>query len=663
MRRDTFLNSMFKKKLFPHTDPKKASLLTRKLPEIPGTPTTPPASHIFLHQNLSAMREEESSSAGGGNLLNLGDSGGPAPSQSGHNRGTEPLNNGQNFLSTLDWQQNAESTEYMPYQDQIPEDFESNSSSSSGSGGSSSSDDEFNEFKTGLLLGNGTPSDAFKRLGEDNGEEGMSLISESSSGGGGGGGAGAASKEGRVTQGGSGHSAPFKLIEFGAEEAISSSSTFAAKPPTSSSSSSYLDPFQQAPSSSSRQHTTKSSSSDAAEVMFNPWSGFDQTENNSSKNTDSALGDLLGLNSDNSRQQPSPLAPQAEIRTSTTGETSGAGGRGARQEEDIFGLFGKSNASSQSSHPDPFLQPTAATTTTTSSTQPSVRNEGGGDMFDLLGGSPSLMPTSTLPAPMSTAHRMSEPFTHSSGLLAPSMSGPPTTLQSRKLSSPVMMASTSSQVPLQATNLAPNIATSSVSLSHPNLSSFGTQPNNSAQQGLGTRGGSTAGFGTGGSGFSGGMRGSASQNTSPRRSPSPVSMSSSTGNLSKQQQQNPFDQFNLHQLSSGGNRPGVGGTATPRPSSATTTTTTTTMPPPMGNNYQPNYMQQQQNQSRSGVYMSNSQPHVGSPNRQGNGVGSKPPRPGNGTGPKSKPAPTFQARPHSPNYNPSLFSSAGSKTG
>lgn len=477
-------------------------------------------------------------------------------------------NAGHGFFSQLNWQEhkeNAESAGYVPFEDRIPEDFESVSGSSSGSSSSSDgeSSDEFNMFHAPV-----NPD------------------SKKSSGGGGGGGlvdegglliGNLGSDTGNNAQ--SSNTPQIKLIEFGSEPSEPQQA-----PPTSTPAS-YVDPFQQQQPSS-----VPSSSkpiSDPFGVVFDPFSGLSSTEANPPSNADSAFGDLLGFGLGDSVQT---ATPQSETTASTGAESKGSSRMPTQSsgEKDLFDPFGS------------------------------------------LGGNqkaPTLMPTSTVsaatPSNFYHGHRYSEPFTNPSAVMPPSVQLAPqaTQNQGRKLSSPGPLVG--HKPPITTNKLAASFS-ATVSHSHPNLASFGAAPPSSSTY---EHSGWDSGMG---------MGGSVSHNTSPRRSPSPIPQSSSTGNIS-QPPPDPFQQFNLKDVSGGMN--GV------KPSS--TTPTSQHSKPPIGNSYQPHYMQ---NQARNGTQQHSSQPNS---SRLAS----------TGMGPKPKPASTFQTRPQSPNYNPSLFSTIGNKTG
>jgi hypothetical protein len=124
------------------------------------------------------------------------------------------------------------------------------------------------------------------------------------------------------------------------------------------------------------------------------------------------------------------------------------------------------------------------------------------------------------------------------------------------------------------------------------------------------------------------------------------------GNISQHQQQNQFDPFGQFNLNSMTGDSGVAKAqqAGGRPASATTTTSSSSKPP-TGNSYQPYYMQQNQSQHRNGTQAQGAQQTTPAQN-QGSKQGTKP-----------KATSTFHTRPQSPNYNPSMFSTAGNKTG
>ena len=544
-------------------DPVKAALVSRQLPRIPVTsPTSPPADILLPSLNPNFL--EETTSAGGGNLLNLSDT---SPAQPQTSNGTSKASDaGRDFFSQLDWQEskeNAKSAGYVPFEDRIPEDFESASGSSSGSSSDGESSDEFNMFHApvrpdskqgsiadegGLLIGNF----------DDNTTAGTDLES---------------------------NTPQIKLIQFGAELSESQQT-----PPTSSPTS-YVDPFQQQqPSSSSSKPT-----SDPFGVVFDPFSGLSSTEANPPSNADSAFGDLLGFGIGDSVQTP---MPQSGTTSNTASEVP-------------------SNPPTQSSGTEDFFDP-----------------------FGSLSGNqgtPTLMPTSTVPPSnfSRNGHRYSEPFTNPSMMPSSVLTPEVTQNQGRKLSSPE--PSWGSKRPPSATsNKLSASFSASVSHSHPNLASFGATRLSSSSSSAQKHSGWGSGMGITG------MGGSVSHNTSPRRSPSPVPQSSSTGNIAQQAQTtqfDPFQQFNLSEISEGMNGMKVSG-AKPPPA------TSHHSKPPTGNSYQPYYMQKQ---GRNGAQ----QQSTSQPSRQAN----------TGVGPKPKSASTFQARPQSPNYNPSLFSTVGNKTG
>lgn len=230
----------------------------------------------------------------------------------------------------------------------------------------------------------------------------------------------------------------------------------------------------------------------------------------------------------------------------------------------------------------------------------------------------------------SLGHRYSDPFTQQSSMLTASTAP----VQSRKFSSPTLAFT---QTTTRPTNTLAASFSSNVSHSHPNLASL----NGSNMQPFSTA------LESGWRGF----RGSASHNTSPRRSPSPTPMphsSSSMGNIAQHQQPNRFDPFQQFTLNSvvGGTGGATASQAGTAPAPANGRTTTQTAKP----SCQPYYMQSQP-QHRNGL-----QQPAASQN-QSNKQGAQ-------NGSKTKATSAFRTiRPHSPNYNPSLFSTVGNKTG
>lgn len=528
--------------VFFHADPTKAAILSRQLPQIPVTsPTSPPADIFLPSHNPNFM--EETSSAGSGNLLNLSTTTPPQPQAS-----SEPGKAGHDFFSQLEWQEdkpNAESAGYVPFEDKIPEDFESASGSSSGSSSDEESSDEFNMFSA--------PAYPAPKQSGDTGE-GLLI-----------GNLGISPTAGDSMGTPSNTTASATLIEFGTESA--------EKQPVSAPATS-VDPFQQ-----QQQQPASSTSDSFGGVVFDPFSSF------SSPQTNSAVGDLLGFGASDPLQPATPQTKPAEVPKEPEHPPTQAG------EDDFFDPFGS------------------------------------------LGGNkatPTLIPTATAPSNFSSGHRFSEPFTGSStGFLAPQAP----LNQGRKLSSPEPFGS---QKPPINTNTLSTGFSGNVSFSHPNLASFGaTHPSSAVPH-------ANSGWG---SGF--GIGGSVSQNTSPRRSPSPLPQASSTGNISQPQAKaDPFAQFNLKDLSGSMN-----GAKQPSAKPAPANSQSLHSKPPTGSGYQPYYMQ---SQARNGT-----QQHAHSSQVQSNSSKSA----GTGIGPKSRSSSAFQTRPQSPNYNPSLFSTVGSKTG
>ena len=404
-----------------------------------------------------------------------------------------------------------------------------------------------------------------------------------------------------------------KLIEFGAESsseppATATTTSNTAQAPTSSTTSTpYVDPFQEKPPAQG----SKPSSSDPFGVVFDPFGGLSSTANTAttepSSNADSAFGDLLGFGAHSS--QPTP-----------------------------------SSTTSPSSQP---LEPTTSAASKGPGDASAGISSGGEDFFDPFGNvglnhTPTLMPTATAATPhgFHSGHRHSEPFTDPASVMPPSMLAPQAgSGVGRKLSSPDQVLGQRQPPHIPSNKLSASFShTSSVSHSHPNLASFGV--GNSFSSSPAHRQG---GWGTGGFG------GSVSHNTSPRRSPSPLPQSSSTGNISKPApaQPDPFQQFNLQDLTGTGNGTKVSSVRQP----ATTTSAPGHSKPPTGNSYQPYYMQ---SQARNGTQSQQQSQSQSNSSRPGSGTG---------LGPKPKPASVFQARPQSPNYNPSLFSNPSNKTG
>lgn len=496
---------------------------------------------------------------------------------------------GRDFFAQLDWQehqQKVESAGYLPYQDRIPEDFDSASTSSSGSSGSSGgSSDEFNQFQVGTMSYSSAGNGAGKPLDD----EGGLLIGNFESGSGVVGGKEEEGNNPRV-----------KLIEFGAEQSEGQSQPPPRDPLGGevSKPAPYIDPFQQNPvaSTASNEQAANVFGGGASTdmfggVVFDPFGGLSAAETEPTQNANSAFGDLLGLGSNTENATPT--------RSSSGGSAGGqrlgnAGSGGAESTGDMFDPFGSIGVSQA--------------------------NRSGGNL---------LLPTLSTPANPSMGHRYSEPFTLQSSLLPPSASPG----QARKLSSP-----TPGEIrppPSHATSTLAASFSSNVSHSQPNLASLNGNRQPSA---------TALGSGWGGSGFGG----SASHNTSPRRSPSPslVSQSSSSmGNIAQPpQQSNQFDPFRQFNLSAMTGNPSTAQTGI-GPGSASTSYGTK---PPTGNSYQPYYMQNQ-SQHRNGMQQQN----------QGNKQGTA------GMGSKPKATSTFRTRPQSPNYNPSLFSASavGNKTG
>lgn len=482
----------------------------------------------------------------------------------------------------------------MPYQDCIPEDFDSASTSGSSSSGDSS--DEFNQFQVGTVSasnGAGKPLD----------EEGGLLIGNFGSD------SGAGEVEGRGEE----RSNPqIKLIEFGAEQ--NGGQPPPTLQPSSTKPATYVDPFQQN-SVATMAFTEKSadllgggSPTDMfSGVVFDPFGGLSAVSN---KNADAEFGDLLGLGSGSLDKDATP----------TPSSSSGAPTSGGQSAGGIVGTENLMNSGSSGDIFDPFGS---------IGTHPGNHgSNGSGASHNLMGGGPTLMPMPTLATPTnpSLGHHYSEPVTMQSINLTPSAS----LGQSRKLSSPTPgdshHPSSSHTSHTTANTLAASF--SSVSHSQPNLALLGENRQPSA---------------TFGGWESSGFRGSASHNNSPRRSPSPSPMphsSGSMGNIAQQPNQfDPFGQFNLSAMATSGAKAPQ---TSARPGSANTTQGTK---PPTGNSYQPYYMQNQA-QHRNG-HPNGMQQSAGTQNQ-----GNKQP----------KATSTFRTRPQSPNYNPSLFSTAG-KTG
>ena len=572
-------------------DPRKAALLSRKLPDIPTTPTSPPSDILHLQQNPNFL-EEESSSAGSGTLFTVGDNPGDAsvPPTSNGTSTNQAGEAGRDFFAQLDWQEHqkkVESAGYAPYQDRIPEDFDSASTSSGSSSSGGSSDNEFNHFQMGAVSAGSKPLEEGEGLLIGN----VGVGSEP---------AGVKDRESRNPQ--------IKLIEFGAEQGESQTPQ-----PSSTKPAPYVDPFQQKPASSTAPTTGQSAdllgggaSMDMfSDVVFDPFGGLSAVP---SKNSDAPFGDLLGLGSGSAKDATTATTTPTTAAPSTGGQGSGGATdlMSSSSADDMFDPFGSIGAGSKA-------------------TKPSSHGSDG----DLMGDAPTLMPMPTFGAPAQPymGHRFSEPFAmQSSNLSSPSK-------ESRKLSSP-----TPGEMPRPPTHTSSNTLSASfssnVSLSQPNLASFGTSRQPSATP-----------AGWGGSGF----RGSASHNTSPRRSPSPNApmphSSASMGNIAQHQQLDPFGQFNLNAMT------GSGAKAPPASTRPASASTTQGRPPPTGNSYQPYYMQNQTQHRNNGIqgHRNGMQQPVSAQIKTG--IGSKP-----------KATSAFSTRPQSPNYNPSLFS-VGNKTG
>ncbi len=646
-------------------DPKRAGNLSRPLPEVPGTPSSPPASTLHPlhpHQNPSFQEEgDEKASAGSGDLLGLGSHSQSAPPPPSNGNSAE--NSGKDFFSQLNWQGNQESAKsagYVPFEDKIPADLESGSSSGSESGGSGSSSsgdssDEFNEFQAGrspirfsatAAANQNAPGSSSSRPHQRESETGLLIGnlgagSGNSVGGSNGVPASGSSASEKLTQ----QTPQIKLIEFGGSESSeqappppsSSSSSFAIMDPfqtsttattSSSTSAGGMDIFQDTPSSTSGSSNKAPSSSNFERVGFDPFSAFISADTaNSSQSADSALDDLFGFGGSSARNSTTGFSQSA-------GSVSGISGGGATNFFDPFGSL----AGGQS-------------TTTTAGPNAGTSSSGA----SLFGG-PSLMPTPSAQQPPLSSSTSSSPANepHATNLLGEPFSSPatvltPSTLQSenvasRKMSSPDPFHA--QKRPFIPTNNLSTSFSSNVSFSHPNLAAFGgTKPSGNRQHG---------GWGYG--------MGSVSHNTSPRRSPSPVALQSSSSmeNIHQQQQQqqqtqfDPFGQFNLQKMSGVGANAAKPTSSGNRPASASTTTT---KPPPTGNSYQPYYMQNQAG-SKNGMNHQSSSGSSSAAQKQGLVGGA-----GGGMGPKVKSQPIFQGRPQSPNYNPSLFSTVGNKTG
>lgn len=394
-----------------------------------------------------------------------------------------------------------------------------------------------------------------------------------------------------------------KLIEFGAEL------TPTQQPPPTSAPTPYVDPFQQQSTSSNKPET------DPFQVSFDPFGGLSSIQN-SSKASD--VGDLLGLGVQDKHTTSTP--PQSQPTSSLGKESPSHPAMTGNAAGDIFDPFGSLGGNEESK-------------------ETSVAAGSGGSV-NLLGDS-LLMPTSSPIPPSDPTHEHDDfvkPLLHPNP--SPQPFGAP---DGRKMSTPAGLGP--QQHPITANKLSSSFS-GGVSLSHPNLASFGAHPSASYSS-SGHRYSSGGGWS---SGMKVGLGGSVSHNTSPRRTPSPIPQSSSTGNIAQPAGFDPFQQFNLKEISGGmnGAKPPPATTA----STANTTSTTTTTrhsKPPTGNNYKPYYMQTQANGA--------TQPHTTSQSRPNSGRQAS-----TGLGPKPKPASAFQTTSQAPNYNPSLFS-VGSKTG
>ena len=584
--------------------------------------------------------------------------------------------NGHDFFSQLNWQEdrrrNAESAGYVQFEDQVPEDNESASGSSSGSS-SSSSDDEFNAFQSGGLFGSSTKSGLqFGKGGRGSGQGDLLFANVSSFGENSAPRSDSSSQKKEKNHERMPNAPQIKLIEFGAD------SNEQGLPPSSSTPASYVDPFQQNSSTTTTKqasymdpfqenhgtttNTQTTMTPDVSGVVFDPWSGLSHPEEQKTS-SNSAMDDILGWSNADEQSEVRTAGSEAFVQN-----TSG----------DQFDPFGQSASSSNASssqsgtkYVDPF-EKIESSTKTTPTTTPNETTKKETDPFFMLGESPLLAPTSTVsatPSPSSSssiAHHQNDPF---GDLLAPSQSTIKPLSQSRKLSSPPLLAH---PPPASMQNLSASFS-GNFSLSHPDLT-FGTQPASTTGWGhrMGMKG---SGIGTGSAshntsplrspspnplsqpmsksggwapGMGMGMKGSVSHNTSPRRTPSPptcVPQYGSTGNLAKQQapSYDPFGQFNLKQMA--GTPNGVQSHA-----AATSKPVANSSKPPMGNSYQPLYMQSNsKSNSRTGLSHSGSQPQLNKNSTTG-------------VKPKSRPTSAFQSQ-QTPNYNPSVFSSAGNKTG
>lgn len=534
---------------------------------------------------------------------------------------------GRDFFSQLDWQEqqkDAKSAGYIPFQDQ-----DLDSGSSSGSSSSGSSDHEFNEFQAGDFLkssrsapGPWKQSSAF----DQSGGSGLLIAnfeSESSE----------TQPTAHIDKSGISASEPqIKLIEFGAgqeDKLVPASSSSGPNSGSASRSGSvpYVDPNLPA----SEPASTAPVAADAFGVVFDPFGGLSAVEDSSSKTADSAFGDLLGLGPDNSGRN-STQSGSLKFAGEGFGEPVGVPGAvpvsssGTDNIFDPFGGLGATQATTGHVHSDPFTVPNGSAVSGSNNI-----------MFNLLGDSPSLMPTMT---PSIQAHRQSMPSTNISshtGLLAPSAAS-----QNRKLSSPEFQHHPQPMAKVLTNKLSAS-SVSNVSHSQPNLASLfvGNQPAAFASTG---QDGQSRGVG---------MRGSVSHNTSPRQTPSPTPLSGSSGNVTQQQQAtelDPFGQFNLKQVLGGSSSNGQTRPHRPDSASAASKASTKPAPPPTGNSYQPYYMQSQSG-SRNGMQQPGSRTQMNSGKQAGTGMG-----------PKTK-SQSSAFTTQSPNYNPSLFSSVGNKTG
>ena len=610
--------------------------------------------------NLVDIQEEEYASVGGGNLI--GGGGGVHQASQPGVPSDEIFGNLGGYVQFEDQASSEGKEPRVGYSGGSSTGSSSSSSSSSGGGGGSSSGDEdFNGFR-GIQFG-AHPENLYAQPAKLR----------------------AKNKPADPThQTVSDQLEMEKLIEFGTEEDVENIELGTSSHPMGSSTGS---------AKSSRPENGKSDPPDAfAGVVFDPWGTFSSPEESSGKANagTSSIEDMLGLGGSAGGAWKNATSGPA-TQSAATDASAQLAGLGQNQQTsfgfDPFDPFGSSQTTSAPSTNGAFgttaSAPSASTAQASSNVQSFAGNGSGGqpnDPFGMLGGdAPLLAPmnsSNTLSSSSSTntspslhassartdSHRLSEPFAvFGSSLLNPSSDSTGSSMSSRKMSTPdpqqfarMQQQHQHQHGPMFGSSLTPTHQPKS-SFSHPNLTSAGQ--NLGMYQGRGGTPTWNQSYGTGT-----GKGGSMSQNTSPRRSPSPMSASRSSENVNqgkpgKQASYDPFNQFNIKNMSEGQAQTQGQSSSAAHLGMATASAprmNQTSGLPPTGNNYRPYYMQNQGSQSGSSQRASSagtSRSNGSIPASQKQGVGSKP-----------KASSAFQNRPQSPNYNPS-YSTVGNKTG